>query len=133
MFIIEKGKAYIVKGDKAIEIAFNDKNLVYKETDKEIEVSNQRKYTFNEVIAKLNIRNNIAKAKAKKTAVASDSELQKVVDKLTKENEALKAEIVEKDNEIATLKAELEKAPEENDGTKKGDDASAQIPEEEQK
>ena len=100
MFIIEKGKAYIIKGDKAIQIAFNKTDLKYVETDKEIEFSNQRKYSLNEVIAKLNVRNSIKKAKAKETVVVNDAELLRQI-------EAYKEELAKKDKEISELMEQL--------------------------
>lgn len=118
MFIIEKGKAYIIKGDKAIQIAFNKNDLKYVETDKEIEYSNQSKYSLNEVIAKLNVRNNIRKAKAKEATVVNDSELLKEVERLNEENNALKDELAKKDKEISELLEQIEASKEDEESAK---------------
>ena len=54
MYIIEKGKAYLINGEKAQLVIFeNGKSTVDKE--KTIDVKNQKRYNIEEVYKKLNV------------------------------------------------------------------------------
>ena len=62
-FIIHNGKPYVEKNGKAYEIEFN-KDLSYKVTNNELkDISIKNKYFLREVLAKLNIKYNLANKK----------------------------------------------------------------------
>ena len=60
-FIIQDGKAYLKKNGKAYEIEFND-DLTFNVTSNELkDISSKERYFLKEVLAKLNIKQNLAK------------------------------------------------------------------------
>ena len=100
MYIIKQGKAYIVKGNQAHEIRFND-DLTYKTAKEGIEFNGEKTYNLDEVMAKLNIRYQI-ETKLEEEALASMGDkalLEKV--------ELLEAELAEKEAQIGKLEEEI--------------------------
>lgn len=86
MYLIEEGKAYFVKGDKAYEVSFDlDKKMKIDE-EKSIDVKNQPKYSYDVMYRKLNVDYMVEKEKAKQGDNA-------IINALKNENEALKSEI----------------------------------------
>lgn len=97
MYLIEEGKAYFIKGDKAYKVSFDlNKNMKIDEEDC-IDVKNQPKYTYDVMYRKLNIEYMVEKQKAEKSDNA-------IINSLKSENEKLKLEIKE-------LKEALNKKP----------------------
>lgn len=99
MYIIENGSAYLIDGNKAYKIKFDlNKNMTF---DKEnaIDVEGHQKYTYDEVLKKLNIEYNIEIKKQELTDKANESiaikELNAKIAELTKNNDELVKKIAE--------------------------------------
>lgn len=106
-YIIDNGKAYIVKDQDAYLITFGLDNKEHvKEGEQPIPVENQPRYSYDEIYRKLNIRQRIAEEKARQAKVA---ELKQFTGEIGKENDELKKQIENLKAENATLQAELAK------------------------
>lgn len=100
MYIIEKGKAYLIRGEEAHLVIFeNGKSTINEE--KSIEVKNQKRYNIDEVYKKLNVAYSLKLADQKQKVKKLNSkefenyeiqieELTKKVEELSKENEELR-------------------------------------------
>lgn len=101
MFIIKQGKAFIIDGEKANQIKFND-DLTYKVMKETVEVpKDATKYNLEEVIAKLNVRYEI-ETKLEEEALSSMGD-EKLLEKMEKLEEAL----AEKEAEVEELLEKL--------------------------
>ena len=94
MYIIEEGKPYIVKGDKAYGISFGDNGKIVVNEEQEIELSSQKKLSYDEIVRKFNVGYML-------------QQRQKALEKQAEESEELKA-----------LREELEKVKKERDSLK---------------
>lgn len=97
MYVIEDGKAYLVNGEVGCLINFDTNGKSFIEKDKTIDIAGKERYTYDEMYRKLNIAYMIEEAKRKNAlkGIANDeiNELNAKIDALTKENNALKAEL----------------------------------------
>ncbi len=112
MYLIVDGKGYQVRGDKAYKVTFGIEGQMKVDENDFIEVDGQRKYTYDELVRRLNVRYMIEQAKLKLEKQKNESEEVKA---LREENEKLVSQIEELKNKIAELELEneeLKKVPE---------------------
>lgn len=112
MYLIENGKGYSINGDKAYKVTFGVEGKMKVDENDFIEVENQPKYTYDELIRKLNVAYIIEQAKLKASKSQNESEELKA---LREENENLNLQVEELKNRIAELELEneeLKKVPE---------------------
>lgn len=112
MYLIENGKGYSINGDKAYKVTFGVEGKMKVDENDFIEVENQPKYTYDELIRKLNVAYMIEQAKLKASKSQNESEELKA---LREENENLNFQVEELKNKIAELELEneeLKKTPE---------------------
>lgn len=112
MYLIENGKGYSIKDDKAYKVTFGTEGKMKVDENDFIEVENQPKYTYDELIRKLNVAYMLEQAKIKANKSQNESEELKA---LREENEGLNLKIEELKNKIAELELEneeLKKVPE---------------------
>lgn len=97
MYIIEEGTPYIVKGDKAYGISFGDNGKTVINEKEEIEYSNQKKFSYDEIVRKFNVEHMIQQRKAQLERQAEESEelksLRAELEKVKKERDALKEKL----------------------------------------
>ena len=107
-YIIEKGNAYSIKGDKAYKVEFAlDGSMKISDKEKDaIDVKGKAKYTYDEVLKKLNVKYMIQKALEEQEMPVRDEKLIEEIKALKEEKEGLDAYIKELEEEIANLKAE---------------------------
>lgn len=113
MYLIVNGKGYSINGDKAYKVTFGTEGKMKVDENDFIEVENQPKYTYDELIRKLNVAYMIEQAKLKANKSQNESEELKA---LREENEGLNLKIEELKNKVAELELEneeLKKAPNE--------------------
>lgn len=132
MYLIENAEGYFVRGDKAYKISFGEDGEIKVDKKDFIEVENQPKYTYNELIAKLNVKYMLEQAKLKAGKNGDESEELK---SLKEENKELRKEIEEKNDKIAELELqveELQKEPvEENKAIIENEQPKEEIPNDE--
>jgi hypothetical protein len=112
MYLIVNGKGYSIKDDKAYKVTFGTEGKMKVDENDFIEVENQPKYTYDELIRKLNVAYMLEQAKLKANKSQNESEELKA---LREENEGLNLKIEELKNKIAELELEneeLKKVPE---------------------
>lgn len=112
MYLIVNGKGYSINGDKAYKVTFGTEGKMKVDENDFIEVENQPRYTYDELIRKLNVAYMIEQAKLKANKSQNESEELKA---LREENEGLNLKIEELKNKIAELELEneeLKKVPE---------------------
>lgn len=105
MYLIVNGKGYSIKDDKAYKVTFGVEGKMKVDENDFIEVENQPKYTYDELIRKLNVAYMIEQAKLKASKSQNESEELKA---LREENENLSLQIEELKNKIAELELENE-------------------------
>ena len=108
MYIIEEGKPYIVKGDKAYGISFGDNGKIVVNEEQEIELSNQKTFSYDEIIRKFNVEYMVQQRKKAVERQAEESE----------ELKALREELEEIKSERDALKVELEATKEDKEKSK---------------
>lgn len=112
MYLIVNGKGYSIKDDKAYKVTFGTEGKMKVDENDFIEVENQPKYTYDELIRKLNVAYMIEQAKLKANKSQNESEELKA---LREENEKLNLQVEELKNKVAELELEneeLKKVPE---------------------
>ena len=65
MYLIKNGRGYSIKEDKAYKITFGIDGKMKIDENDFIEVENQPKYNYDELIAKLNVKYMLEQAKEK--------------------------------------------------------------------
>lgn len=97
MYIIEEGKPYIVKGDKAYGISFGDNGKIVVNEEQEIELSNQKKLSYEEIVRKFNVEYMVQQRKKTAERQAEESEelkaLREELEKVKKERDSLKEQL----------------------------------------
>lgn len=105
MYLIENGNGYSIKGDKAYKIIFKANGEMGIDEEDSIEVESKTKYTYNELVAKLNVNYMLEQAKLKSEKSKGESEELK---SLKEENKSLIKKLEEKSNKIAELELKIE-------------------------
>jgi hypothetical protein len=103
MYLIVNGKGYSINGDKAYKVTFGTEGKMKVDENDFIEVGNQPKYTYDELIRKLNVAYMIEQAKLKASKSQNESEELRA---LREENENLNLQVEELKNKIAELELE---------------------------
>lgn len=115
MYLIENGRGYSIKDDKAYKITFGIDGKMKIDEEDFIEVEGKTRYTYNELMAKLNVKYMLEQAKLKAGKKQDESEELKALkeenEQLLNENEAYKEKIAELELELE----ELKKLPEEDE------------------
>lgn len=115
MYLIENGRGYSIKDDKAYKITFGIDGKMKIDEEDFIEVEGKPRYTYNELMAKLNVKYMLEQAKLKAGKKQDESEELKALkeenEQLLNENEAYKEKIAELELELE----ELKKLPEEDE------------------
>lgn len=115
MYLIENGRGYSIKDDKAYKITFGVDGKMKIDEEDFIEVEGKPRYTYNELMAKLNVKYMLEQAKLKAGKKQDESEELKALkeenEQLLNENEAYKEKIAELELELE----ELKKLPEEDE------------------
>ena len=97
MYIIEEGKPYIVKGDKAYGISFGDNGKIVVNEEQEIELSSQKKLSYEEIVRKFNVEYMVQQRKKAAERQAEESEelkaLREELEKVKKERDSLKEQL----------------------------------------
>ena len=118
MYLIENGRGYSIKDDKAYKITFGIDGKMKIDEEDFIEVEGKPRYTYNELMAKLNVKYMLEQAKLKAGKKQDESEELKALkeenEQLLNENEAYKEKIAELELELE----ELKKLPEEEEEVK---------------
>lgn len=98
MYIIEDGKAYQIDGDVAYKVKFDANGLMTIDKESKIEVASKEKFTYDEMYRKLNVKYVLEQYSMQqkeeekyKTLNSRIKELEKEIERLTKENKELKA------------------------------------------
>ena len=105
MYLIVNGKGYSINGDKAYKVTFGTEGKMKVDENDFIEVESQPKFTYDELIKKLNVAYMIEQAKLKASKSQNESEELKA---LREENENLNLQVEELKNKIAELELENE-------------------------
>lgn len=108
MYIIEEGRPYIIKGKEAYGISFGDNGKMVINEKEKIEVSNQKTFSYDEIIRKFNVEYMVQQRKKELEKMADESE----------ELKAIRAELEEVKSERDALKAELEASKADEDKPK---------------
>ncbi len=109
MYLIENGKGYLIKEDKAYKVTFGLEGKMKVDENDFIEVVNQPKYNYDELTRKLNVEYMLEQAKLKANKSQNESEELKA---LRDENESLNLQVEELKNKIAELELENEELKE---------------------
>lgn len=109
MYIIENGSAYLIDGNKAYKVKFDLNKSMTFDKENAIDVEGHQKYTYDEVLKKLNIDYNIILKR------------QELVNKVNESStvKELNAKIEELTNKIAELTKVEKPKVEESKETKK--------------
>lgn len=120
-FIIKDGEAYLIQGDSAVKVEFDLEKKMNLSKDKKdkIDVEDETKYTYDEVLRKLNVNYKIEKALEEALMPVTDEKLRAQVDELEELNKALKEEKQALEKELEALKEELKTLKANNEDSEK--------------
>ena len=107
-YIIKDGNAYIIKGDKAHKVEFALDRSMKISTEKEdiIDVKGEKRYTYDQVLRKLNVEYMIAKALEEQNMPVRDEKLLEDIKVLQEEKKALEEKVMLLEKELDELKTE---------------------------
>ncbi len=123
MYIIEKGKAYLLDGEVGYSINFDTDGKMVVEKEETIDAKGKAVYTFDEMYAKLNIAYNLQEIKKKNA-------LKEFAKSEFEEYEAKIAELEKENSELKALIEELENAPKEETENEKAEEEKSDADEE---